>query len=191
MRAALAFTPKPRTPSTLLSSHRLRYRQNLYVHELQARRSMSRGQTKAEANGHTGPEAEKSRSRRSNAGRGFFLSLAGFWAAATGCLSKAAVSLEGNLDRELCNCVAVRVHANADPTKGDWISRGNCGDTRRPPRHPRSLESSAMISHTLQGEFYRAYTPSIAGHGRESLVLARSSLEVVSERAILVHVPEK
>ena len=124
MRAALAFTPKPRTPSTLLSSHRLRYRQNLHVHELQAHRSMSRGQAKAETNGHTGPEAEKSRSRRSNAGRGFFLSLAGFWAAATGCLSKAAVSLEGNLDREsaivlLSAFILTRIQRRATGYRGE------------------------------------------------------------------------
>ncbi|KAI1791629.1 protein serine/threonine phosphatase 2C [Ganoderma leucocontextum] len=95
MRFALLFvTRKPRRPSTLLSSYPLWHRQ-------QSRRSMSGGPGKAEANGHDGPRSEKSHSSKSKAGRSFFLSFGGFWTAAMGCLSKAAVSLEGNLDRRL------------------------------------------------------------------------------------------
>ena len=109
MRTAFLFARQPRRKSSLLSSLRRRHRQQSHIHEAQARRSMSGGQAKAESNGHGGPESEKSHSRRPSAGRGFFVSLFACWAAAMGCLSKAAVSLEGNLDREFCDLAVTYV----------------------------------------------------------------------------------
>ena len=110
MRSALLFALQSRRTSSLLSSPYRRPRQQPHIHEAQARRrSMSGGQAKAESNGHGGPESEKSHSRRPSAGRGFFVSLFACWTAAMGCLSKAAVSLEGNLDREFCDLAVTYV----------------------------------------------------------------------------------
>ncbi|TBU29298.1 protein serine/threonine phosphatase 2C [Dichomitus squalens] len=99
MRGAVLLHLKLGTVSSIsLHPHSVWRRQPLQSYRSHSRRIMSPSKLEAGTNGGNAKES----SSESKAGRNFVLALfAGIYAALTGCLAKAAVSMEGNLDRRL------------------------------------------------------------------------------------------